>query len=119
MKESAGSLVWVRCLVVLCPLLSGCLPLLYAYPSLSVVPPIEAMGDWLVTTGDQVPQYNIWDHNNPPRRLVAVGVVRDRALYIGLQGGIDGTDYQLRFTVNDTAGNTWSRTALILCAQTS
>lgn len=42
MKGSVGSRWWVRCLVVLCPLLSGCFPLLYAYPSLSVVPPIEA-----------------------------------------------------------------------------
>lgn len=82
-------------------------------------PPIEAMADFLVTTGNQVAQDNIWDTNNPYRRLVAIGIVRDRALYIGLQGGVDGTDYQLRFTVNDSTGNTWSRTALILCAQTS
>jgi hypothetical protein len=45
--------------------------------------------------------------------------VRGRALYASLSGGVDGTDYQLRWTATDTAGNIWPRTALLLCAQTS
>ena len=45
--------------------------------------------------------------------------VRGRALYAMLTGGVAGTDYQLKFTAVDTAGNTWPRTALILCADTS
>jgi hypothetical protein len=45
--------------------------------------------------------------------------VRGRALYAMLAGGVAGTDYQLKFTAVDTAGNTWPRTALVLCADTS
>jgi hypothetical protein len=45
--------------------------------------------------------------------------VRGRALYAMLSGGVAGTDYQLKFTAVDTAGNTWPRTALVLCAETS
>ena len=46
-------------------------------------------------------------------------VVRGRALYAMLSGGVAGTDYQLKFTAVDTAGKTWPRTALVLCAETS
>jgi hypothetical protein len=46
-------------------------------------------------------------------------MVRGRALYAMLSGGVAGTDYQLKFTAVDTAGNTWPRTALVLCAETS
>jgi hypothetical protein len=45
--------------------------------------------------------------------------VRGRAVYAQVTGGIEGTDYQLRWQITDTAGNTWERTGLILCAQTS
>jgi hypothetical protein len=45
--------------------------------------------------------------------------IRGRTVYARLTGGIDGTDYQLRFTANDTSGNIWNRTALLLCAETS
>jgi hypothetical protein len=45
--------------------------------------------------------------------------VRGRAVYAEVTGGIEGTDYQLRWQITDTAGNTWERTGLILCAQTS
>lgn len=45
--------------------------------------------------------------------------VRGRALYAMLSGGVAGKDYQLKFTAVDTAGRTWPRTALILCADTS
>lgn len=48
----------------------------------------------------------------------AVGV-RGRAIYAMLSGGVSGKDYQLRWTAIDSAGNTWPRTALVLCAETS
>jgi hypothetical protein len=46
-------------------------------------------------------------------------MVRGRALYAMLAGGVAGTDYQLKWTALDTAGRTWPRTALVLCADTS
>lgn len=46
-------------------------------------------------------------------------MVRGRALYAMLTGGVPGTDYQLKFTATDTAGNKWPRVALVLCAETS
>jgi hypothetical protein len=42
-----------------------------------------------------------------------------RAVYATLSGGASGRDYQLNWTVHDTDGNTWNRTALLLCAPTS
>jgi hypothetical protein len=45
--------------------------------------------------------------------------VRGRALYAMLTGGVAGTDYQLKWTAVDSQGNTWPRTTLVLCADTS
>jgi hypothetical protein len=45
--------------------------------------------------------------------------VLGRVLYAPISGGVDGTDYQLRWSATDSAGNIWPRTALLLCAQTS
>lgn len=45
--------------------------------------------------------------------------VRGRAVYAILSGGVSGKDYQLVWTVVDTAGNVWPRTCLVLCAPTS
>lgn len=45
--------------------------------------------------------------------------VRGRAIYATLAGGIEGKDYQIRWTAIDTQGNSWPRTTLVLCAQTS
>ena len=42
-----------------------------------------------------------------------------RAAYAMMSGGVSGRDYQLTWTVNDTDGSTWGRTALLLCAPTS
>lgn len=42
-----------------------------------------------------------------------------RTIFATLSGGIEGTDYQIRWNVTDTTGNTWPRTALVLCAQTA
>lgn len=65
----------------------------------NAVPPVDASSDWVI--GEN-------------------GVVaRGRALYVRLQGGVAGTDYQLTFTAHDTEGNIWPRTGLCLCSQTS
>ena len=45
--------------------------------------------------------------------------VRGRAVYAVLAGGVAGKDYQLKWTVTDTAGNVFPRTCLVLCAATS
>lgn len=49
--------------------------------------------------------------------------VQGRTLYASLVGGVSGTDYQLRWTVNgfnpDGTPFIYTRTALILCAETS
>lgn len=45
--------------------------------------------------------------------------VQGRAIYATLSGGVAGTDYQLKWTAQDTAGNVWPRTTLVLCADTS
>jgi hypothetical protein len=42
-----------------------------------------------------------------------------RAVYATLSGGTGGRDYQIIWGVADTAGNSWNRTALLLCAPTS
>jgi hypothetical protein len=63
----------------------------------NAVPPVAADADW----------------------TVGAVTVRGRAVYALLKGGIEGTDYQLRWTATDTQGNVWPRTTLILCAQTS
>ncbi|MBO0863666.1 MAG: hypothetical protein J2P16_01150 [Mycobacterium sp.] len=56
----------------------------------------------------------------PTTELTAEPVkILGRAVYAQLSGGIEGTDYQVRWKITDTAGNTWQRTALVLCAQTS
>jgi hypothetical protein len=45
--------------------------------------------------------------------------VQGRTLYAVLTGGVEGKDYQLRWTATDTQGNVWPRTTLVLCAETS
>jgi hypothetical protein len=63
----------------------------------NIQPPVAADADW--TKGE----------------IFALG----RALYCQLGGGTEGKDYQLRWEAWDSEGNTWQRTALVLCAQTS
>jgi len=45
--------------------------------------------------------------------------VRGRTIYATVSGGVEGTDYQFRWSATDTRGNVWPRTALLLCAHTS
>ena len=50
---------------------------------------------------------------------IGTPAVSGRTTYAEITGGVAGTDYQLTWTVNDTDGNIFSRTALMLCAPTS
>jgi hypothetical protein len=45
--------------------------------------------------------------------------IEGRTMFAKLTGGIEGTDYQVRWTATDTHGNVWPRTFLVLCSQTS
>ena len=42
-----------------------------------------------------------------------------RVIYATLSGGIEGKDYQIRWTAYDTDGHSWPRVVLVLCSQTS
>ena len=67
---------------------------------------------------------SVWRNLNPAQPApsdftVGTPFVLDRAVYCTLSGGMEGNDYQLRWLINDSAGNQWQRTALVLCSQTS
>lgn len=76
-----------------------------------------------VGVGVQLAQLAIFTNTIPPvvSTDLVVGPVtsKGRTVYSRVSGGVEGTDYQLRWNVVDTAGNIWPRTALVLCAQTS
>lgn len=59
--------------------------------------------------------------NPQPSSDITVGAVTimGRTVYAFISGGVEGKDYQLRWTAYDTNGNVWPRTCLLLCAQTS
>lgn len=68
--------------------------------SLSIVVntnPVQSTSDWTIGT------------------VTTIG----RRVYCPLSGGVEGTDYQLRWSCTDNLGNVWPRTAYVLCAQTS
>ena len=50
---------------------------------------------------------------------IGAAATSGRSTYAELSGGIAGTDYALTWTVTDTDGNVFARTALMLCAPTS
>jgi hypothetical protein len=64
---------------------------------------------WTNTPGDVQPS-NDW--------TIGPVDIEGRTVFAVLSGGIEGTDYQIRWTVTDTDGNVWPRTVLVLCAQT-
>jgi hypothetical protein len=66
---------------------------------------------WTNTPGDVQPSSD-WIIEDGPE-------IEGRTVYAKLSGGVEGTDYQIRWQVDDTEGNTWPRTGLILCAQTA
>jgi hypothetical protein len=51
--------------------------------------------------------------------IVSGPSILGRAVYVLMTGGVSGTDYRLIWTATDTTNNTWRRTALLLCAETS
>lgn len=59
--------------------------------------------------------------NPVPSADLSVGpvTIRGRTVYARISGGVEGKDYQLRWSATDTEGNVWPRTCLLLCAQTS
>jgi hypothetical protein len=66
----------------------------------------------------------IWTNTVSPTSAAAdwtIGPVSilGRAIYATLSGGVEGKDYQIRWVAKDTEGNTWPRTTLVLCSQTS
>lgn len=46
-------------------------------------------------------------------------MINGSMVYARLTGGVESVDYQIRFTITDSDGNIFPRTALILCSQTS
>ena len=87
---------------------------LFAYDYSAVLPP--GMGLTAATLA-------AYTNTNPasPSNDFTIGAVsvRGRMCWASISGGVEGTDYQLRWSATDSAGNVWPRTALILCAQTS
>lgn len=65
---------------------------------------------WTNTPGDVQPSHD-W--------VIGPVQIVGRTIFAEMTGGIEGTDYQVRWSATDTHGNTWPRTALVLCAQTS
>lgn len=62
-------------------------------------------------------------NQNPPvptsDLIFGTPLVRGRLAWCSVSGGVAGTDYQVAFSAADTAGNTWPRRVLWLCADTS
>lgn len=54
-----------------------------------------------------------------PEWTVGVPEFLGRMAWCQVSGGMEGTDYQFRWSVSDNNGNTWQRVALMLSAQTS
>ena len=65
---------------------------------------------WTNTPGDVQPSFD-WQ--------IGPVHIEGRTVFAKMTGGVEGTDYQIRWTVTDTRGNTWPRTALVLVSQTS
>ena len=67
--------------------------------------------------------FKITTNTTPPTDApeFAVGpvAIEGRAVYTTISGGISGTDYQLTWTVTDSDGHVFPRTAFLLCAPTS
>jgi len=42
-----------------------------------------------------------------------------RRAWCPISGGVAGRDYQLRWTINDNRNHVWSRTVLMLCAESA
>jgi len=87
----------------------------YAYDFSFIVPPGIgiASGSLTVFTNTAIPADASKDWSVGPVSVLG------RVIYATLSGGLEGTDYQIRWVATDTEGNIWPRTALQLCAHTS
>lgn len=74
-----------------------------------------------ITTGAINVQYN----TVPPTPTFDLSVTpltpnpNTRRMYATVTGGTMGRDYRIAWTAQDSLGNTWIRTTLLLCAATS
>jgi hypothetical protein len=86
----------------------------YGYDFSPIIPPGVGIASGSLT---------IWNHVAQPTQSTDFTIgpvsVRGRACYASVSGGVEGKDYQLRWSAVDTDGNIWPRTGLVLCAQTS
>lgn len=56
---------------------------------------------------------------SPAWTVGPVKVAGGRRVFALFSGGVEGTDYQVRWTIADQVGNVFIRTAMVLVAQTS
>lgn len=102
-------------------------------------PPIAVPEDWYINPGytawpagwywqlDETTNVVTWVNTGSGGAPSGVGIaavnlagrVVGRSVYANVGGGAPGTDYQFRWTITDTLGNRWTRTGLVLCAETS
>lgn len=54
-----------------------------------------------------------------PEWAVGPVQIQGSVIFARLSGGTEGSDYQIRWNVQDSDGNVWNRTALVLCSLTS
>jgi hypothetical protein len=69
-------------------------------------------------------ELSIWTNTQPPVDATANWTISNttlsgRLIFAEIEGGVEGTDYQLRWNVVDSDGYIWPRTCLLLCANTS
>ena len=77
--------------------------------------------------GIQAATIDVFTNTNPPVEADQLHVERGTVSWIGrtvyatikAHPAATGIDYQILWTAVDTDGNTWPRTALVLCAPTS
>lgn len=74
-------------------------------------------------TGIASGSLTVWTNTVAPAQssdwTIGPVAVQGRSLYATLGGGVEGTDYQLRWIATDTSGNVWPRIGLCLVANTS
>jgi len=86
----------------------------YGYDYSAILPPGTVIAACsLAITYNTVPPTAQSDFQQSPV------TIKGRRVYAGLAGGQAGRDYRIRWNAYDNHGNTWPRTALLLCADTS
>lgn len=73
--------------------------------------------------GLATPSITIQTNTNPPGLASGIttsgGGYAGRRVWITITGGLAGTDYIVTWFFNDTVGNAWVRSILLLCAPAS